>query len=239
MFALKRNITIVALFTISLFWACNTDIAELNITPEGRDYFPLKSGHYVSYNVKEINYFLNQPKVEETYQLKEIVKEDLKDLANNITYRIERYKRLNGRQNWQLLNVWTARIDYRAAIKTEENIPYIKLVFPFERGKKWNGNAMNTLEPANYEMRDLGKNFTFSGKTYIDNVTIIQANNPDTLVRKEMKQEIYSKGVGMIYKKNEDLYYCQDRIQGSSCFGKGIIERGTILEMTVFDTGVE
>jgi hypothetical protein len=235
----KKNTTIAVLVATVWLWSCNTDLAELNTTPEGVDYFPLMTGHYVSYNVKETNYFLNQPKTEETYQLKEVVAEQLKDLANNNTYRIERYKRLNGRQNWQLLNVWTARIDYRAAVRTEENIPYIKLVFPFERGKKWNGHALNTLEPTNYEMRDLAKPLTLAGKTYTENVTVIQANNPDTLVRKEVKQEIYSKGVGMIYKKSEDLFYCQDRIQGSSCFGKGIIERGNIIEMTIFDVGME
>jgi hypothetical protein len=221
-----------------LLTACNTDDANLDLFPAGTDYFPLTIGNFVVYNVKETNYFLNEPrKTEATYQLKEVIKESYKDLANNTTYRIERYKRNNGRDNWVLWNIWTARVDYKAAVRTEDNFSAIKLVFPLENGKKWNPNTFNTSNtttPNTYQMLDLGKSFSFAGKSYAETITVSQSND-STLVGKDKRMEIYAKDIGMIYKKIDVLVYCQFE----NCRGKAEIERGNVMEMSVFDYGKE
>jgi hypothetical protein len=215
--------------------SCNTNEANLDLLPQGREYFPLEIGHYVSYNIKETNYFLNEPrKTESSYQLKEVVKEQYKDLANNTTYRIERYRRANGRDNWVLWNVWTARIDYQAGIKVEENIPIIKLIFPLESGRRWNANTLNTSEPEEFEMRDFDKKFTFSGKLYEKTLTVVQKND-SSLVSKDKRIEVYAPNVGVIYKRNDVVQYCQF----DNCRGKAEIERGQEMEMTIFDYGKE
>lgn len=231
----KNSKNFLFLCLVYLLTACDTNDANLDLVPLGTDYFPINIGHFVAYNVKETNYFLNEPrKIEATYQLKEVVKESYLDLAKNTTYRIERYKRNNGRDNWVLLNVWTARIDYLAAVKTEENIPFIKLVFPFERAKKWNANTLNTLNADDYEMKDLGKTYSFAGKNYSETVTVSQ-NIDSTFVSKDVRTEIFAKNVGMIYKKSDVLIYCQS----DNCRGKSEIERGKVLEMSIFDYGKE
>jgi hypothetical protein len=218
-----------------LLTTCNTDDANLDLVPSGTDYFPLTIGSFVSYNIKETNYFLNDPrKTENNYQLKEVIKEVYTDLAKNTSYRIERYKRANGRDNWVLWNVWTARIDFQAAIRTEENVPYIKLVFPFEKSKKWNGNSLNTNNPDEYEMQNLGKTYSFANKNFTETVTVVQSND-SSLVGKDIRTEVFAKGIGMIYKKYEVLIYCQSE----NCRGKAEIERGNVLEMSIFDYGKE
>jgi hypothetical protein len=220
---------------VLLLASCDTSDANLELVPQGKEYFPLTVGTFVAYNVKEINYFLNEPRrTEATYQLKEVIKEQYKDLANNTTYRIERYRRANGRDNWTLLNVWTARIDYLAAIKVEENVPIIKLAFPAENGKKWNGNSLNTLNQDEFEIRDAGKSFIFAGKNYTETLTVQQSND-STIVNKDKRMEIYAKNIGLIYKKFDVVQYCQF----DNCRGKAEIERGNFLEMSVFDYGKE
>lgn len=42
---------------------------------------------------------------------------------------------------WQSLNTWTVQIDQNRAIRTEENLKFIKLIFPFSKGMRWDGNA--------------------------------------------------------------------------------------------------
>lgn len=220
---------------VLLLASCDTSDANLGLVPQGKEYFPLIVGNYVAYNVKEINYFLNEPRrTEATYQLKEVIKEQYKDLANNTTYRIERYRRANGRDNWTLLNVWTARVDYLAAIKVEENIPVVKLAFPTENGKKWNGNSLNTLNQDDFEIKDMGKSFIFAGKNYAETLTVQQSND-STVINKDKRMEIYAKDIGVIYKKFDVVQYCQF----DNCRGKAEIERGNFLEMSVFDYGKE
>lgn len=231
---MKKISLLYKLLLVLLLASCNTDEANLDVVPKGTDYFPFEKGRFVSYNVTETNYFLTEPTQNATYQLKEVMADAYKDLAGGTTYRIERYKRNNGRDNWVLLNVWTARMNYNAAVKVEENVPFVKLVFPIELFKKWNGNSLNTQEEDSYEMRDFNKPVTFAGKNYNETLTVVQSND-STLVGKDKRREIYARGMGMIYKKSDVLVYCQF----DNCRGKAEIERGNVLEMTIFDSGKE
>jgi hypothetical protein len=222
-------------FVIAVFFtSCNTDEALLDVMPEGKAFFPLEKGRFVSYNITEKNYFLNEPTQTATYQLKEVIADSYQDLAFGTTYRIERYKRNNGRDNWTLFNVWTVRQTHQALIKNEDNVPYVKLVFPTELYKKWNSNSFNTLGEDTYEMRDFNKTVTFAGKKYDKTLTVIQQND-STLVGKDKRREIYAEGIGMIYKKYDVVVYCQF----DNCRGKAQIERGNVLEMSIFDSGKE
>ncbi len=229
-----RNLLFLFALLSGLQTACNTEEANLDIVPAGNDFFPLEKGRFISYNVSETNYFLNSPSTQSTYQLKEVIADSYKDLVSGTTYRIERYKRNNGRENWILLNVWTARNTYQSAVKVEENVPFVKLVFPVELFKKWNGNSFNTIGEDNYEMRDFGKSFSFAGKNYKETLTVLQQND-STLVSKDKRREVYAKGVGMIYKKSDVVVYCQF----DNCRGKAQIERGNVIEMSIFDSGKE
>lgn len=219
---------------ILVIWSCDTDkIAPRDMTL-GRDYFILDIGHFVSYNVKEIQYALNQPPQTFTYQLREVVENAFTDETGGQSYRIVRYVRENGRQNWQIRSVWTARLDASGAVRTEENKPFLKLVFPFAEGKTWDGNTFNDLGREMYLMRDLGKSYRFDFKNYDETVTVLQSRDSN-LVNKDFRTEVYAKGIGLIYKKSDRVVYCQDRSR--NCLGQGIIESGLVMEQSIFDTG--
>lgn len=215
--------------------SCDTDKITPRDTNLGKDYFVLSIGHFVSYNVKETQYALNQPAKTVTYQLREVVEQAFIDETGKASYKIVRYTRANGRQNWQVENVWTARTDMSGAVRTEENMPYLKLIFPFEEQKTWDGNAFNDLGKQTYLMQDLGKRYRFDFKNYDETVTVIQSRDSN-LVNKDFRTEVYGKNIGLIYRKSDKVTYCQDRNQ--NCFGKAIIESGLVLEQSIFDTGV-
>ncbi len=230
---LKISLTLFLLSIITV--ACDTDKVAPRDIDLGKDYVVLAKGHFVSYNVKEIQYSLNQPPTIVTYQLREVVENAFIDQSGKQSYRIVRYTRANGRQNWQIVNVWTARADFNGAVRTEENIPYLKLTFPLEEQKTWDGNTFNDLGRETYQMRDLGKSYRFDFKNYDETITVIQSRDSN-LVNKDFRTEVFARGVGMIYKKSDKVVYCQDRNQ--NCLGKAIIESGLILEQSIFDTGI-
>lgn len=227
--------SIVLVFSLCiLIFSCNTDPIDLRDTELGKDYFVLDVGHYVSYNVKETQYALGQTPKEVTYQLREVVENAFIDETGRQSFRIVRYIRTNGRQNWQIENVWTARMDANGAVRSEENIPYLKLTFPFSEGRTWDGNVFNDLGRETYVMRDLGKRQRFDFKNYHETVTVIQSRDSN-LVNKDFRTEIYARDIGLIYKKLDKVAYCQDRNQ--NCFGRAIIESGLVREQSIFDVG--
>ena len=223
---------LLCLLASLLLVACDTDKVELG-APFGSDYYPLEAGRYVSYNVTQTTWVLNGPQTGTTvtYQLKDTITGQFNDLANGLSYRIERYRRENRLDNWRLVRVWTARTNRQSVIRTEENMPYVKLVFPIEEGRSWNGNVFNGMAAKNYYFKDLNKTHTFAGRVYDKTATVIQSAD-SSLVGRDIRREIYAKDVGIIYKRSEEIVYLQDEL-----FGKNVIERGELLEMTAFEYG--
>jgi hypothetical protein len=233
---MKKLFRISALLLLVLA-ACDTAPVEpVNIPPQGLDYMPLTLRHFVSYNVRETRYALNASPQVITYQLKEVVQEQIIASDGTPAWRIVRFRRANGRQNWQVENVWLARKDERRAIRHEDNVPFVKLIFPFRLGIRWDGNALNDQARENYELEHLNKAYIFDGKTYSETATVLQRAD-SSLVSKDFRQEVYARNIGLIYRKSEQLAFCQE--PSRNCLGQGIIDSGLIYEQSIFDTGIE
>ncbi len=216
--------------------ACDTRPLEPLNPQEGTEYFPLEKGRFVSYNVRQTNYRLNQPPEVITFQLKEVISEPYTTPAGDEAWRLVRYRRANGRENWEIINVWTVRKTPAFAMRTEENVPFLRLVFPARVGVTWNGNQYNTLSRENYRITDIGTRRVFDGRPYNETLTVLQRND-STLVGKDKRMEVYAPNIGLIYRISEQVAYCQDRTQ--TCVGRAIIESGTIIEQRIFDSGIE
>jgi len=218
-----------SLFLLALL-ACQREIIET--IPKGSDYFPTQKGTFVSYNVKEILYEVNKKPQIAQYQLKDVLSETFE--GTQPSYRITRYRRNNGIENWNIVSNWSCQKNGNFALRQEFNIPIVVLSFPFQENKTWNGNAYNNLEVRKFEMKDLEKSLRIGQKNFEKTVRIVQRMD-SSLVDRFSVQEIYAQNVGLIYKKTEELAYCQD----AACFGKKSIESGKIVEMSVFDFGKE
>ena len=108
----------------------------------GYEYFPLNFGEIRVYEVQKIEHKVAQLSDTTYYQLKEVVGEAFKS-GNEDVYPIERYVRENENLAWRLDSVWSARRNAYQAVVVENNISIIKLSFPLEEGRRWDGNAMN------------------------------------------------------------------------------------------------
>lgn len=161
-----------------------------------------------------------------------------------VSYRIQRYTRTDASQAWAVYDTWSTRKTQFQAIVQEGNVAYVKLAFPLFEGKTWNGNALNniggtdkctdgTFNCDNYVVADMGKAFNTSAASYNDSVTIIENNDSDPIVKKDVRKSVYVRSTGLVYKEITTLEYCTI----GSCIGQQVVENGYILKQTLKDHG--
>jgi len=197
----------------------------------GLDYFPLKVGTYIVYEVDEIQYNQVTGDIQSAYELKVTVTDSAANPEGGFTYTLLRQKRTDAATPWYNLDTWTARVSGREFIMTEGNQPFVKLVFPPSVGISWDGNAYNTLGGEeqcgtlpcdSYQLLTLDEPFELPDTTFAHTLTIIQNDNPDRIVKKDIRKEVYALHVGLIYHEATVLNYCTN----VDCLGQEIVETG-------------
>ena len=166
--------------------------------------------------------------------MKEVIGDEFEGENDEILNEVLRYVRPNGLEVFRLDSVFSVRKDENVVVKMEHNIPYVKMDFPIEEGKVWNGNLFNARPAKDFLAEAVSVSKLVGGNTFSNTFTVIESQD-SSLVDKNLRYEIYAEDVGLIYKRTEDLIYCNQ----PECFGQKIIERGIISELTIFDWGVE
>jgi hypothetical protein len=189
------NLAILAVMTNS----CETHVGEPVYT--GEEYFNLTEGKWVVYQVDSIVYddFLGEEFVY-SYQVKEYNNGLFYDSQGLPKMRIERFIRKETQHNWQIKNIWTAALYTNRAMKTEENVTFVKLSFPLKRNLSWNGNLFNTKAAQLYKITRIHEPYQMPGLEFDSTLTVLQRDFT-TLIGKEYQFEVYATGVGMISKK--------------------------------------
>jgi len=225
----------IFLFGLLVFAAsCSQSTLESEAVLATRAYFPLKVNQYRSYQVDQTIYRLNEPTETRSFQIREVLRDTFLTEGNEWGYPLERYYRPNGLENWQLDSVWHVRDQEGALVQVEHNVPYVKMRFPLEEFKSWDGNVYNTGDEQLYVCGSVGIPRSFNGQDFRETVEIVQSSD-SSLVSKDYRYEIYGKDVGLLHKHTEFIVYCND--PETDCFGKKIIERGIISDLKVFDYG--
>lgn len=205
-----------------LFVACDNINRNLPLSQDGGNFFYPNIGQSVVYDVEDTQYELTGKFTIKTYQLKESIALTFKDLEGKEALRIERYRRENDSQKWTIDSVFTAKKEIDKALKTENNVTYIKILFPIKEGLKWNGNAYNSLGNDVYELKKISQLFQTNGQKFENTFSVIQQND-STLVDLKRRIEVYAENIGMIYQEKTNVLYCNL----GDCLGKGKIDFGT------------
>ncbi|HRS54214.1 MAG TPA: hypothetical protein P5250_05875 [Bacteroidales bacterium] len=191
------------LFVITCLPICNYSCKNDIIVSEINDYnyFPVNKGHYVIYQVDSIVYndFTNTVDTF-LYEIKEYIESDIIDNSGRTVQRLEKYKRNCDTLPWKLNNVWTCLRTTYTAEKVEENVRYLKLIFPIQKDKKWNGNAYNIFDEQTYKYIDVHKPY-YNKYLYFDSTITVLQKDFNTLISNDYAIEIYATGVGLVYKK--------------------------------------
>lgn len=230
---------IINLFTLSFIafyiLGCNSETLEPDAERSGLSYFPLSIGLYKTYEIEQINYKVTGEVDTTRYQLKESVVDSFKNVNNNFTYILHRFSKYPDQEQWKLDSVWNARRTPRQAIVIENNIPFVKLIFPLKEMAEWDGNSSNALEEEAYTMIEVNKPFQWRELNYDQSTTVIQKDNQDSIIFLDQRKEVYAQDLGLIFKESVALKFCS-QVQ---CIGKGEIESGTIYRQFIIDNGKE
>ncbi len=199
-----------AIFLASIFVlpSCNKD--DSFVADFKYEYFPTDSGRYVIYDVDSIifNSFFTPP-LKDTirFQVREVYGETFIDGEGNRLRRIERFRRNDTIGNWGLTDVWYAGIINNQAIWVEENLRFLKFVFPPRATSKWNGNqyieiteGIEFMADWEYKMSELDVPKSINGLNFDSTATVILAYDTASKIERITATETYAKGVGLIYK---------------------------------------
>ena len=204
--AKSKNIFSLIILALVLLMGCTKD--KETVSAIDYRYYPIAIGDSMIYQVSLFNKDLNT--YDSTYQLLERVESIFNDNEGRQTYRIERYVRKTDADAWSIYKVWTVNRTSINIEKQEDNITYIKLIFPVKLNKTWNGNAKNIFADDFEDYKIITLNEPMQTMNYsFDSTLKVQQIDYDYGFEKRNHFEVYATGVGMIYK---DQY---DSLQGS------------------------
>lgn len=211
-----------------VFFAVAIVSCKVEVQPEpffGYDYFPDSVGHYIIYKVDSIwtDDAFNR---KDTYEfgLKEYVESMFTDNEGRPSQRIERYKDFSVEPYSfsNISDVWFATRTEARAEKIEENVRYVKLIFPLQNDKQWDGNAFNTEEDygQEYKMMNVHEPFTVpvTNITFDSTVTVLQIDWQPAFDYSIYKLEVYALNVGLVYKEYYNVSKQQDNQTGGFLF---------------------
>lgn len=197
------TILFAALFGVLnlFFYSCKKE-KEAIAVDLGYKYFPDESGSYVIYQVDSLYYNDFTSRIDSfTFQIKEKIVATYTDLSGRPTSRIERFYRKNDSDAWLIKDVWFSNRTSNTAEKVEENVRFVKMVFPLKEAIEWNGNRYNTLGEQNYSLIKLHQSASI-GSINFDSTLYISQVSDSNLIEKKIAYEIYAKHVGLVYKRN-------------------------------------
>ena len=152
-----------------------------------------------------------------------------------VAYRILREFRPADSLPWQAHSTWSAWRDSAEVIVQEGNVPLVKLRYPLENGKRWDGNRYHSLGQGGgidkliyegtYEIIRFQPQLTLEGQTY-DSVYTVRQVRDSTSVFSFRHIEMYARGVGLIRRFRKDSI--SDRVE----FPRGQIIQQRLLRYT-------
>lgn len=225
-----------------IYPGCESESIKVDQSDLDLEYYPLGIGNKWEYKYDSIVYDESLGKVD---TFSGYLLEELEEEIRENTYIIQRSWRKAPNDSWIMTDRWTVSLDDNRIIKTEENLPFIKLAFPLTKGKSWKGNILfdesivinvagETLRPYinwNYEIVSVNDIFSVNGLELEDIIVINQVNDT-SLVDLRYSEEKYAPNIGLVEK------YIQ--ILDCSCFDVSLdipweskAEKGFILKQSL------
>lgn len=204
----------IILFLLLLLSSCKKETETISVDLN-LNYFPTDTGTYIVYKGDSIiyNYFFNQVRRNHSFFVKELIKDNFIDNLGRQAQRIERYI-TDDTLNWGTPHVWYQVRDNKTAERVEDNLRYLKLVFPFDASTTWKPNKFITTYIPYIALIDssinanlstaiitsTATNYTNAFNTYTNVVTT--ENMIDSSAVNYFKlSEKYAKNIGLVYRE--------------------------------------
>lgn len=235
-----KHLHYFSLIFIVLFISFSCDKKEEMQLDMGYDYYPLEIGHYVTYQVDSFFYSdAAYPLIRIdtiSYQFKEVIDTVYKDNEDRDAYRIVTYRRADASAAWKVNRVWSAVRNVSSLVKNEDDLHFIKLIFPINNNSTWAGNNLIVTDAENaylngwtYSYSNVNGSQTINSATYDSCVTVNQLDE-ENLIEKKYSVEQYAKRVGLIYKEQKFLGKQRNLTNGWDFPESGIWVRQIIID---------
>lgn len=206
----------IAVLVISVLFAirCSDTTQEIDADSFGYDYFPVATGNTWTYMSDSVIIRSGGLRRDTSRAfIREEIGERYKDAEGKDVYKVFRSYRKKETDSWQNLNTWTVQLDQNRAIRTEENLKFIKLVFPFAKGLRWDGNAFidkdiriqagdENIQPYKnwkHRIEDTAAEVTFKGQKI--NSLKVNLVADTSIIDLRNVAEYYAKGIGLVRKE--------------------------------------
>lgn len=229
------------MFSVLLIASCTDQ--EVTLPDMGYNYFPLKVDNYRIYDVSETT-IVDNISTKITYELREWVSDSVINSNNTVTYTITRQKRSSSAEAWQNFETWTSTLNSTKLIQNENDVQFVKLMFPPSLNLAWNGNEFNSLENNGNLFND-SKSETYiisakavrlsltTGFDAVNTITVTQNSYDDPITGKDVRLEVYAQNVGLVYKEVTQLKYCTS----GGCLGQKLVNSGKIITQSLKSYG--
>ncbi len=200
----------------------------------GYSYFPVDTGMYREYYVVDIKYVAGVADTS-TWFYRETQKYWYLDQGGDSTLLIERDIRNDTSDAWAVDSLFRVKKNRTRVLVNENNVDYVKMVFPVRDSLSWNANTYNDLGEEDYRYQDVDKDIKINGLEFPSTMKVLQKEIDDPIVNYVKKDEIYADKIGMVYKESIDLFYCTDQ----DCLGQQIVLHGEDFRQQIIKYGTE
>ncbi|MEM9545990.1 MAG: hypothetical protein AAGA77_08450 [Bacteroidota bacterium] len=220
---MKTSNILFALLILTFLSCGDNEIEEPYENIFGYEYFPLAIGNTWEYQVDSVLIVQGGiANIVSTSFIQEKVTDLLSDENGEKLYRLERSYRPDQNSSWSLRDVWQVGMTDRRATRTEENLRFIKLVFPAVKDERWDGNVffdankeftvaangVTIYQDWSYKIEEVNLSRAYNGTMY-DDVMHVSHIDEESLISRRFSEEYYVKGIGLV-ERNMDIFDSQN-----------------------------
>jgi len=215
---IKKILTILLLAAMPVVALFSCKKVSINNTDLTRNFFPLKFGKYVTYNVDSVYYNGSLGvTLEVKSQMKYSVTDTFTDAKRRPSYIMDVYSRPYDGADWHAINVILVTPTSNSILYSQDQVQYVKMMFPISEGLSWPGNqnaninnpALTYLKGWNYMYQDYNLSYFDGFENFQNTVSILEDNehvnyqNIDSALAgyDTYAKEVYAYNIGMIYKE--------------------------------------
>ncbi|RMF03495.1 MAG: hypothetical protein D6772_02075 [Bacteroidetes bacterium] len=200
-------------------WACEKESLLPRAELPGSSYFPTELGAETFYRLDSI---VLRPEVggirydSVLLEVREVLADTLRDLEGKLWYRGERYDRRLGSTDWRFRQSFLLRRERERAYRSEDNLEFVKLVFPARVNTRWDGNRafddnrffsiggerIQLFQAWNYRYLSLDEAGQVGEITY-DSLLVVEGVDYDEGYNRRYYRETYAARVGLVAREME------------------------------------
>lgn len=226
---------LIAALIIAGFSSC-TKTKDKFLGDRSKNYFPLTIGKSVTYDVDSTLWDdVYDVRSLHHYQIRWTIADTFRDESFRLSYRIQTYIRKQDTLDWATHNVIYVTPTDNSIEYVEDNLRFIKMIFPVQNGTTWLGNSYISyldkdytyFQGWNYYYDNYGMPFS-NGYIQLDNTVTVHGvddtvgnpeSDPTAYASKTYAKEVYGQGVGMVYR--EMIHWVYDPSLSGTPFRNG------------------